>query len=351
MTGMDSQPTPRAWIRGAVLASALAFAVIYAIGVILALTAPMRMAVKGDLAQSVRSALGHPSFLGLLDAVRDLALYLGVILFQPFTVIFVYLLVEILLAGPPASWRQTVNSLVFRAINIIGGTIIAIVIARLFNQIVAAPLVEVSALSDGAGPIRVASVAAVILVVMVLDDLAFYWAHRLQHTWKPLWRFHAVHHSIENLDAANNYIHPFDRVLPVLFIALIGAVVGFRYEEFLAVSAVRVVHDHFIHSRAPIHLGRLRAVFVDNRYHHFHHSRHFEHYNKNFSEYFTLWDRVFGTCHVPADDEMVETGVRGTRQATTIWRYLTATLDSTGEDMRPAERPRARPGGALEAGE
>src|SRR5262245_45717738 len=34
-----------------------------------------------------------------------------------------------------------------------------------------------------------------VVVVLAVGSLTYYWGHRLQHTWTPLWRFHAVHHS------------------------------------------------------------------------------------------------------------------------------------------------------------
>src|SRR5260370_318856 len=36
--------------------------------------------------------------------------------------------------------------------------------------------------------------------VIVLADLGFYWTHRMFHAVPWLWRFHSIHHSIEELD-------------------------------------------------------------------------------------------------------------------------------------------------------
>ena len=39
-----------------------------------------------------------------------------------------------------------------------------------------------------------------------------YWGHRLSHTVPFLWRFHAVHHSIEEMDwLAAGRLHPLDQ--------------------------------------------------------------------------------------------------------------------------------------------
>jgi sterol desaturase/sphingolipid hydroxylase (fatty acid hydroxylase superfamily) len=337
MSVNEGRQTPRIRLGWLVSGAMVAFLAVFAVGLFLAVTQPARTAFREALTDTVKAALKAPSLQGLINAGADLVLYIGVVLFQPFTVILAFVLVEIWFAGPPKSWTTTLRSLFYKAVATVVTTFISIMIARGFLMVYDQPLFLFQPGGpDGLIP-ETAAIAVLILAAILMDDFAFYWAHRLQHTFPSLWRFHSVHHSIENLDAANNYLHPVDQILPAIFLGLIGAFVGFGYDEFLIVSAFRVIHDHFVHSRAPLHLGPLRAILVDNRYHHFHHSRHFAHYNKNFSGYFTLWDRAFGTCHIPADDEMVDTGVRGTRQAQTLWRFLLADLDRTGEDRRPEQ--------------
>jgi hypothetical protein len=51
-------------------------------------------------------------------------------------------------------------------------------------------------------------------LVIVLSDLGFYWTHRMFHAVPWLWRFHAIHHSIEELDwLAAARVHPVDQIL------------------------------------------------------------------------------------------------------------------------------------------
>jgi sterol desaturase/sphingolipid hydroxylase (fatty acid hydroxylase superfamily) len=48
---------------------------------------------------------------------------------------------------------------------------------------------------------------------MLVGEIAYYWAHRLSHQIPFLWRFHAVHHSAEELDfLVNARMHPVDLV-------------------------------------------------------------------------------------------------------------------------------------------
>jgi sterol desaturase/sphingolipid hydroxylase (fatty acid hydroxylase superfamily) len=50
--------------------------------------------------------------------------------------------------------------------------------------------------------------------VILLSDLGFYWTHRMFHAVPWLLRFHAIHHSIEELDwLAAARVHPLDQIL------------------------------------------------------------------------------------------------------------------------------------------
>ena len=49
---------------------------------------------------------------------------------------------------------------------------------------------------------------------LLLADLGFYLAHRAFHAFPWLWKFHAVHHSIEELDwLAAARVHPVDQII------------------------------------------------------------------------------------------------------------------------------------------
>ena len=58
------------------------------------------------------------------------------------------------------------------------------------------PLVPESARSF----VRSQNFAVQALMLIVAGDLYYYWAHRLFHSFPVLWKFHAIHHSIEDMD-------------------------------------------------------------------------------------------------------------------------------------------------------
>lgn len=316
------------------LAGLAAFAVVYAVGAGFVVLSPARLEALRFVVEAMKAPLHHVTPASLAVGALGGVGYLAVIILQPMIIIAAFLAVEIWLAGQPKSWPDTLKSLFFRAVITILQTAIGVGSIKLLSHFNYRPLLQIAPIT-GSPLISLATTTGVVLLALIVNDFATYWAHRFEHRIKFLWRFHRVHHAIENLDAANCYDHPMDGVVSIVCTTLVGVALGFTYDQFLIVSAVIAIHLYFVHTRAPMHLGPLRQWIADNRFHHFHHSRQFEHYNKNFSEYFTVWDRVFGTCYIPADDEMVETGVLGMKQARNLWEYISGSLESTGEDEQP----------------
>src|ERR1700751_5558175 len=53
-----------------------------------------------------------------------------------------------------------------------------------------------------------------IVEILVVADIGFYLAHRAFHTFPWLWKFHEIHHSIEELDwLAATRVHPVDQII------------------------------------------------------------------------------------------------------------------------------------------
>ena len=174
------------------------------------------------------------------------------------------------------------------------------------------------------------------LVGLLIFDFSFYWMHRFQHRF--LWRFHAVHHAIEDLSGINSYPHWIEGILKFIFMTLPWSLL-YKVDQVAmpaTVSFLIILHGHFIHSNTRLHLGLLRVFFADNRFHRIHHSVQAEHFDKNFGSATTFWDRLFGTAYFPARDEWPATGVAGSREAETI---ADAMFRPFGPSTAPASTP------------
>jgi sterol desaturase/sphingolipid hydroxylase (fatty acid hydroxylase superfamily) len=148
-----------------------------------------------------------------------------------------------------------------------------------------------------------------VVLAVALGDLLVYWLHRACHRFDFLWRFHAVHHSAEQLDwLAAFREHPADGLVTQLTINLPAILLGVS-PELLAVAAVfRGTWAIFVHSNVRVPLGPLRILFGAPELHHWHHAR-VRRTAHNFANLAPWIDLLFGTYHRPKGEERYPLGV------------------------------------------
>jgi len=137
-------------------------------------------------------------------------------------------------------------------------------------------------------------------LVILLSDLGFYWTHRLFHAVPWLWRFHAIHHSIEELDwLAAARVHPVDQIL-TKGVSLVP-VVALGFSEW-AIGVYALLYQWqsvLIHANVRFRFGPLRLLFASPEFHHWHHSNDREARDRNFAGQLSLLDALFGSLHMP----------------------------------------------------
>ena len=148
---------------------------------------------------------------------------------------------------------------------------------------------------------------AQVAIVLGLGDFVAYWGHRLQHRVDFLWRFHAVHHTNEEIDwLAAHREHPLDGLYTQTLINLPAVALGFDVAAVLGVAAFRSLWAIFIHSNVRVPLGPLKYVVGSPNIHRWHHAR-----DRDVGNYANLapWiDLLFGTYYLP-DEEPEALGV------------------------------------------
>ena len=145
-----------------------------------------------------------------------------------------------------------------------------------------------------------------LVLMLILNDFGAYWAHRALHGNRRLWRFHAIHHSAEQLDwLVNTRAHPFDSVfmrlagLAPIYLLGIANTAGRHVDPTVAlVIVIATVWNFFIHANIRIRLGPFEWLVSSPVFHHWHHSND-SHRDTNFAFIFPLIDRVFGTAWMP----------------------------------------------------
>jgi len=159
------------------------------------------------------------------------------------------------------------------------------------------------------------------LVAILLTDFLYYWFHRLQH--HPLiWRFHAIHHSIEDLHSAN-YSHWTEGLwrIPIMTIPFV-LLMPTGLPTWPVAGALATLQSQYIHSPTRFHLGPFWRLIYDNRFHRIHHSIEPIHFHKNFGVNTPLWDWMFGTLYVPAKEEWPATGLPDEREVDGLMDFV-----------------------------
>ncbi|MEM7079365.1 MAG: sterol desaturase family protein, partial [Pseudomonadota bacterium] len=141
-----------------------------------------------------------------------------------------------------------------------------------------------------------------IVAALFITEFLIYWGHRLSHTIPLLWRFHAVHHSIEHLDwIAGERRHPIDGLLMAFFVGIPLLIAGFDLIDLLWVGLFNSLWDTTIHANLGWRLKFMDRIWVSTEYHHWHHSADLAARDTNFAGALPIWDILFGTYYLPSD--------------------------------------------------
>jgi len=167
-------------------------------------------------------------------------------------------------------------------------------------------------------------VAAIALMLGV--DFCFYWFHRIAHEYATPWATHVVHHQSEeyNLAVALRQSALESCFAWVFYLPL--AVIGFPPAWYLAMSALNLLYQFWVHTEAIGRLGPLEWVFNTPSHHRVHHARNPKYLDKNYAGMFIIWDRMFGTFQ-PEEEEPVYGITKPLKSWNPLWANLHAWAD------------------------
>jgi len=141
-------------------------------------------------------------------------------------------------------------------------------------------------------------VALQIVELLVAADLLGYAAHRMFHG-KRLWRYHAVHHSAEDLDwLSAARVHPINEVGQRLVQVIPLYLLGFHGKPLAALVPILTVYALFVHANLRWDFGPLRYVIATPAFHRWHHTSEEEGLDRNFAGLFPWIDLLFSTFHM-----------------------------------------------------
>ena len=139
----------------------------------------------------------------------------------------------------------------------------------------------------------------VLLLLMLMDFFSQYLPHYMMHKVKFMWKFHMIHHSDTKVDVTTGTRHHPGEWLFREATTIIGAfLVGLPVGMYFLYRSVAAIFTHFNHAniRVPLWLDKPISLFlVSPNMHKVHHHYMRPYTDKNFSNIFSFWDRLFGT--------------------------------------------------------
>lgn len=136
------------------------------------------------------------------------------------------------------------------------------------------------------------------VALVVLMDACNWYVHLLNHRWRPLWRFHELHHSQEDMSTLTVFrTHPLIHVsyLPAVVPGVVLLANGDLSIPVLALYGAMVA---FAHSNTRLGFGPLERVFVSPNYHRVHHLLDGPQ-DVNLGFTLTIWDQLAGRARFP----------------------------------------------------
>lgn len=139
----------------------------------------------------------------------------------------------------------------------------------------------------------------IIITFFILDFFGGWLVHLVQHKATPLWKFHMVHHSDNNVDVTTGLRHhPVESVLRGIFfmagVVTAGApVYAVMIYQTLLILATQITHANI---SLPVWLDRIASyIVVSPNMHKVHHHWQQPYTDSNYGAVLSIWDRMFGT--------------------------------------------------------
>jgi hypothetical protein len=136
----------------------------------------------------------------------------------------------------------------------------------------------------------------VYIIAFIIIDFQGYWVHRWSHQINFFWNKHAIHHSSEEFNLAcalRQSISSFVNLFTFLLIP--AAILGVPAQVVATILPIHLFMQFWYHTQHIDKMGILEKIIVTPSHHRVHHAINPEYIDKNHSQIFIIWDKLFGT--------------------------------------------------------
>ncbi|WP_267550634.1 sterol desaturase family protein [Rhizobium rhizogenes] len=182
--------------------------------------------------------------------------------------------------------------------------------------------------------------AVQVVLGLVIAELGLYLAHRLAHEHLSLWRFHALHHSVERLWVINTgRFHIIDSLFKIALSQIPLYLLGAPLPVFLWIGAVTAFIGLLTHCNIDVRTGPLDWILSTPRLHRWHHSKLLAEGNTNYGENLVIWDQLLGTYYNPPRPSSTDIGITG-KVADSFLAQIVQPFSKTGRKQIIGKKPK-----------
>ena len=154
------------------------------------------------------------------------------------------------------------------------------------------------------------------IIAFIALDFAGYWGHRINHVYNIFWNNHIIHHSSEEFNLACALRQSISEIIKVFTVFLVpAAMLGVPTQVIAIVAPIQLFAQFWYHTQHINKMGFLEYIIVTPSHHRIHHAINPEYIDKNYSQIFIIWDKLFGTFQAERPDVPAVYGI--TRPAQT----------------------------------
>ena len=172
--------------------------------------------------------------------------------------------------------------------------------------------------------INVSAAVSFLFALLLIDCWQYIW-HRANHVLPLLWKFHQVHHSDKEMDASTALrFHPIEILYSNAIRIAIIPIAGIQLEHLILYEIILLPVILFHHSNIKLNetIDRaLRTIIVTPHMHRLHHSDIQTETDSNYSNIFSIWDRLFNSYTMRPIEERFHLGL-GEKFSESEWNHF-----------------------------
>jgi sterol desaturase/sphingolipid hydroxylase (fatty acid hydroxylase superfamily) len=158
---------------------------------------------------------------------------------------------------------------------------------------------------------QIESTVLVYVLAFIGIDFAGYWGHRFDHSVNAFWNRHIVHHSSEEFNLSCALRQSVSAIVSIYFFLYIPmAFIGIPGEVIAIIAPIHLFAQFWYHTRLIDRMGFLEHILVTPSHHRVHHAINDKYLDKNLSQIFIIWDKLFGTFQEELEEEPPVYGVK-----------------------------------------